>query len=94
MVPTAVARNLAAKGAPAPTLATVASAVSEAISVTTPAGDCEAVDQGEGVGQIYTLALTPGLDRFEIVFACPQASGMVLKDDLLFDRDPGHIDYA
>jgi hypothetical protein len=94
MVPTQVARKLAAKGAPAPSPATVASAVSQAIGVTTPAGDCEAIDQGEGVGQIYTLALTPGLDRFEIVFACPQATGLVLKDELLFDRDPGHIDYA
>ena len=94
MVPTATARKLAAKGAPAPGLASVASAVGQAISVTTPGGDCEPVDQGEGVGQIYTLALTPGLDRFEIVFACPQATGLVLKDDLLFDRDPAHIDYS
>ena len=94
MVPTAAAKQLAAKGAPPPGLATVASAVSQGVSVTTPAGDCEAVDQGEGVGQIYILALTPGLDRFEIVFACPQATGLVLKDDLLFDRDPGHIAYA
>ena len=94
MIPTEAARQLAAKGAPTPGLATVASAVSQAFSVTTPAGDCEAVDQGEGVGQIYTLALTPGLDRFEMVFACPQGSGLVLKNDLLFGRDPGHIDYA
>ena len=94
MIPTAAANRLAAQGAPPPTLATVASAVSQAIGVATPAGDCEAVDQGEGVGQIYTLALTPGLDRFEIVFACPQATGLVLKNSLLFDRDPGHIDYA
>jgi hypothetical protein len=94
MMPTAAARKLAAKGAPPPGLATVASAVGQGFAVTTPAGDCEAIDQGEGVGQIYTLALTPGLDRFEIVFTCPQASGLVLKDNLLFDRDPGHIDYA
>jgi len=93
-IPTAAARKLAAKDAPPPGMATVASAVGQGFAVTTPAGDCEAIDQGEGVGQIYTLALTPGLDRFEIVFACPQTGGLVLKDNLLFDRDPGHIDYA
>jgi hypothetical protein len=94
MIPTAAARKLAANGAPPPSRATVALAVGHAIGVTTPAGDCEAIDQGEDVGQIYTLALTPGLDRFEMVFACPHAAGLVLRDAFLFDRDPGHIDYA
>ena len=94
MIPTAAARKLVSASAPPPGLAAVAAAVSRGFTVTTPAGDCEAVDQGEGVGQIYTLALTPGLDRFEIVFTCPQSSGLTLKDDLLFDRDPGHIDFA
>ena len=93
-IPAAAARKLVAANAPPPSLATVASAVSQGMGVTTPAGDCEAIDQGEGVGQIYTLALTPGLDRFEIVLACPQASGLVLKDSVLFDRDPGHLDFA
>jgi len=93
-IPTGAARQLVAANAPPPSLATVALAVSQGMGVTTSAGDCEAIDQGEGVGQIYTLALTPGLDRFEIVFACPQASGLVLKDSVLFDRDPGHIDFA
>ncbi len=93
-VPVAAARKLDAPNAPTPSLARVASAVSAAVSVTTPAGDCEAVDQGEGVGQIYTLALTPDLDRYEIVFACPQADGLTLKNSLLFDRDPHHVGYA
>jgi len=93
-IPTSAARKLVAANAPPPSLATVALAVSQGMGVTTSAGDCEAVDQGEGVGQIYTLALTPGLDRFEVVFACPQANGLVLKDSVLFDRDPGHIDFA
>ena len=93
-VPAAAARKLDAPNAPTPSLARVASAVSAAVSVTTLAGDCEAVDQGEGVGQIYTLALTPGLDRYEIVFACPRADGLTLKNTLLLDRDPRHIGYA
>ena len=93
-IPVEAARKLAAAHAPPPSVAIVAAAVSQGIGVTTPAGDCEAIDQGEGVGQIYTLAPTPGLDRFEIVFACPQASGLVLKDAVLVDRDPNDIDYA
>jgi len=93
-VPLAAARKLDAPNAPPPGLARVASAVSAAVSVTTPAGVCEAIDQGEGVGQIYTLALTPGLDRYEIVFACPQADRLTLKNSLLLDHDPSHVDYA
>jgi hypothetical protein len=93
-VPVAAARKLGAPNAPPPSLARVASAVSAAVSVTTPGGDCEAIDQGEGVGQIYTLALTPGLDRYEMVFACPQADHLMLKNSLLFDHDPHQIGYA
>jgi len=94
MLPTGEAASLAAPGAPPPGIAAVSTAVGEALAVTSGGDDCPAIDQGEGVGQVYTLALTPGMDRFEIVFACPQASGIVLHDRLLFDRVPGHVNYA
>ncbi len=76
------------------TRAAVADAVSQAMTVTSAAGDCPAIDQGEGVGEIYTLALTPGLDRYEMVFVCTDPKGMVLHDQFLFKATPAHIDYA
>ena len=62
-LPAAAARDLAAHGQPPLDTPAVAKAVLAAVSVTSAGGDCEAIDQGEGAGQVYTLALTPGLDR-------------------------------
>ena len=94
MLPAAVARQLVAPGAPPPNMAAVAAAVAAKVGVSTSAGDCEVVNQGEWVGDVYTMALIPGLDRFEMIFACPRADGLVLRDQLLFDRVAGHVNYA
>ena len=94
MLPAAEARDLVAPGAPPPNMAAVAAAVAAKVGVSTPAGDCSVVNQGEWVGDVYTMALIPGLDRFEIIFDCPQAEKMVLRDQVLFDRAPTHVDYA
>jgi len=93
-LPRAAARDLVPPGAPTPDAAVVASAVLASVSVDSAGGACTAIDQGEGAGQIYILALTPGFHRFEVVFACPSADGLVLHDAVLFDRVPGHVDYA
>lgn len=63
---------------------------------------CPAIDQGEGVGRVDVLASLPGLRRFEVVFECPAQGVPVgapmgtlrLDDHILFDRDPGHLDFA
>jgi hypothetical protein len=94
VVPTGEARDLAAPGAPPPTLAAVSSAVGAGLAVSAGGQGCEAIDQGEGVGTVYTMALTPRVERFELIFRCPSADGIVLHDHLLFDRAPGHVDYA
>jgi hypothetical protein len=94
VLPTAEVRDLAALGAPPLTLAAVSLAVGAGLAVSAGGQDCEAIDQGEGVGAVYTMALTPGVERFELIFHCPSADGIVLHDHLLFDRAPGHVDYA
>jgi hypothetical protein len=94
MVSAAEAQALDGPRKPLMTRAAVADAVSQAMTVTSAAGDCPAIDQGEGVGEIYTMALTPGLDRYEIVFVCENPKGMVLHDQFLFKATPAHIDYA
>jgi hypothetical protein len=94
MLPTAETRALAPPHAPPPTLAAVSSSVGSALAVSSAGGVCEAIDQGEGVGAVYTMALTPGVERFEMIFRCPSADGIVLNDHLMFSRAAGHVDYA
>jgi hypothetical protein len=89
VLPTSQAHDLAAPSAPPPTLAATSSAIGAGLSVTATGGDCIAIDQGEGVGAIYAMALTPGVERFELIFRCPSAGGIVLHDHLLFARAPG-----
>jgi hypothetical protein len=94
MVSATEAQAMAGPGKPALRTSEVADAVSQALTVTSDAGDCLAIDQGEGVGEIYTMAVTPGLDRFEIVYVCDDPKGMSLHDKFLFDKVRSHVDYA
>jgi len=52
------------------------------------------LDQGEEIGLVYTLAPTPGLRRFEIIFECPRPNGITLQNKVLFDRVPSHLNFA
>ena len=94
MLPRTAAVGLVAPGAPRPDTAAVAGAVAANVAVQSAGGACEAIDQGEEAGRIYVLAQTPRQYRFEIIFACPEAAGLVLHDGLLFARFPDHVNYA
>lgn len=94
MLPRAAAGGLVAPGAHLQDTAAVAAAVAASVGVDSAGGPCEAIDQGEGAGRIYVMAPTPTLYRFEIIFACPQPDGLVLRDRLLFDRFPDQLNYA
>jgi HupE / UreJ protein len=93
-VPTAQARYLAEPGEPAPTTEAIARYLASHVSVSSAAGPCPAIDQGEEIGLVFTLSLSPGQHRFEMVFQCPQQKGMVLENTFLFDRVPQHINFA
>lgn len=94
MVSMAEAQALAGPGKPRLRASEIADIVSQTLTVSSDAGDCYAIDQGEGVGEIYTMARTPGLHRYEIVYACDDPKGLVLHDKFLFDKVKGHINYA
>jgi len=87
-------RALRAKGARPLDVTDISNAVLNGVGVSSRGGDCDAIDQGEGVGQVYPLAMNPTLDRFEIVFQCPVAQGIVLHDHVLFDKARSHVDFA
>jgi hypothetical protein len=93
MIPAAEARLLIPKGSRVDAGA-VSKLVDNQVAVGSAGGDCPQVSQGEWAGNIYTLALTPGLYRFEVIFECPQADRLTFHDAVLFDRGPGHVNYA
>lgn len=94
MIPDAEARHLAEPGAPAPTNQAIASYIADHVAVDSAGGACPAVDQGEEIGLVYTLAPTAGQKRFEVIFQCPQPNGITLHNSVLFDRMPSHLNFA
>jgi hypothetical protein len=94
VLPEAEAAKLDRSAKGRPDAASAASAVSNGTSVRSAGGVCPAIVQSEWVGKIYTLALTPGVFRYEVTFECPSADGLVLHDGVLFKNDPRHVNYA
>jgi hypothetical protein len=93
-LPVSEAAKLAGPHQPPPDAAAVSDAVAAAFGARSAGGPCTVVDQGEGEGEIYRLALTPGIDRFEMIFLCASPDRIAISDKLLFDRVPGHINFA
>jgi hypothetical protein len=94
MMPTAEARNLAAPGAPIPTIEEVKMYVAEHVAATAGGVACEPVDQGEEAGLINTMSLVPGWYRFEVIFQCASPNDIVLQDTAFFDSVPDHVNFA
>jgi hypothetical protein len=93
-LPNAEAKKLASPGAPVLTTKQVAEYVLAHMGVTHQGKACPVVDQGEDLGLINTLALTPGLLRFEMVFQCADGVGLTLSDTAFADRVANHVDFG
>jgi hypothetical protein len=93
-LPDAEANTLAAPGAPVLTTKQVADYILAHMGVSHQGKACPVMDQGEDLGLINTLALTPGYLRFEMVFQCPDGNGLVLSDTAFSDRVANHVDYG
>ncbi len=63
------------------------------VSVSRDGEDCEAIDQGQEIGQINTLAFTPGRYLFEIQYLCG-AKGAVSLSNTAFAEVPAHTNFA
>jgi hypothetical protein len=94
MLPANAAKTLARPGAPVLTIKQVADYVLAHLSVIHQGKACTVVDQGEDLGLINTLALTPGYLRFEMLFQCPDGIGLTLSDTAFSDRVANHVDFA
>lgn len=66
------------------------------LAVRTGAQECPAIDQGYDIGKVDPLTVAAGLYGFEIFFRCPSAfpTQVALENHALFDRIPGHVDFA
>ena len=94
MLPKAAADAIAEPGKPPPRINEVADYVHAQFTARSAGGACKLIDQGEGFGEVYTMALTPGIYRYELIFNCTSTEGVTLGDSLLVLRVPTHVNYA
>jgi hypothetical protein len=66
------------------------------VAVEGDGASCAPIDQGYDIGLVDPLAVGGGSFGFEILFRCPTASPRVhvLKNSVLFERVPAHVNYA
>jgi hypothetical protein len=88
------ARRMVAPGLPQPSNDALAAYLLDHLGAQTAGTSCEAIDQGYDIGRVNPLAAGAGLYGFEIIFHCGHPARPILKNTLLFDRVPQHIDYA
>jgi hypothetical protein len=92
-LPREIARQIVDSGRP-PSAEQVAAYVLDHLSVSDADSVCPAIDQGYDIGRIDALSLGTDLYGFEIIFSCPSANGLTLRDSVLFERVPQHVDIA
>ena len=94
VLPAAEAASLVGKSMPLLSTENLARYVLGHVSVSSDDAPCAPADQGYDIGKINPLSLGPGLYGFEIIFRCPTAGSLSLRNALLFDEASQHIDFA
>jgi hypothetical protein len=95
VVPSAEAERLTGSAIPVLTVGKLGDYVLEHTAVSASGRECPAIDQGYDLGRVDPVRAGPGLYGFEIFFRCGQPMrALVLEDHALFDRAPGHVDFA
>ena len=94
VLPAEEARQLRPRGLPPPSTEQVASYVLDRVSVSASGTRCPAIDQGYDIGRIDILSVGAGLYGFEIIFQCPSSQDLILRNAVLFERVPQHVDFA
>jgi HupE / UreJ protein len=94
LLPVAETRGLVARGLPPLSVEQVAAYILDRVSVSAAGSVCPAIDQGYDIGRIDPLSVGTGLYGFEIIFKCPRGGDLVLRNAVLFDRFPRHVNFA
>ncbi len=93
-LPVSEARRLVGAAVPVLTTDRLKDYVLQHVAVASSSGSCPAIDQGYDLGQVDPLNVGPGLYGFELVYRCPDASRIVVRDSVLFATVPDHVDFA
>lgn len=95
VLPVAQADRLTGSAIPVLTVNKLGQYVLEHTAVSASGRDCPAIDQGYDLGRVDPVRVGPGLYGFEIFFRCGEPlNSLVLADHALFDRVPGHVNFA
>jgi hypothetical protein len=66
----------------------------EHVGVQAAGRNCPAIDQGYDLGRVDPLDVGPGRYGFEILFHCEALRDLTLRDTVLFDRVPTHVNFV
>ncbi len=94
LLPLEEARALTGSEVPVLTVRKVGTYILEHVSVRGTGGDCPAIDQGYDLGKVDPLSVGSDLYGFEIVFRCTNPGGLVIRNSVLFEQVPEHVNFA
>ena len=96
VLPESEARRLTGVDVPLATTKKLGEYLLAHVAVEGDGENCAPIDQGYDIGLIDPLAVGPGSFGFEVFFRCPTASPRVrtLKNSVLFERVPSHVNHA
>ena len=94
LLPVTVAQRLTGAEVPVLTISKLEDYLLQHLAVSSAGGDCPAIDQGFDLGRVDPLAVGPELYGFEIFYRCSDPRHLVLRNEALFGRAPGHVNFA
>lgn len=95
VVPVAEADRLTGSAIPVLTVSKLGDYVLEHTAVFASGRECPTIDQGYDLGRVDPVRVGAGNYGFEILFRCGEPMrSLVLENRALFDRVPGHVDFA
>ena len=94
LLPADEARRLTATSVPLLTGSKLGAYLLQHLSVQAGGHDCPAIDQGYDIGRVDPLSVGRDFYGFEIMFRCDGVSERVLRNTVLLEVAPRHVDFA
>jgi HupE / UreJ protein len=95
VLPVAEAERLTGSAIPVLTASKLGEYLLEHTAVAASGRDCAAINQGYDLGRVDPVRVGAGFYGFEILFRCDEPMrSLVLENRALFDRAPGHVNFA
>jgi hypothetical protein len=94
VLPGTEAQRLTGANAPLLTISRLEDYLLQNLTVQSAGGECPAIDQGFDLGRVDPLAVGSALYGFEVFYRCSDPRHLVLRNNALFGRAPGHVNFA